>query len=1656
VPSPSRGYGAFDQPVRMFLLELRGVRSLPRFAPVLPVIVVGGRVRKHVAEISFRDMNPIAVSTTLPDTPPGFVPRENVNMTIDTMLQGEAHAVVLQGRDGVGKTTILNSYVRSRSSSSICLFLKPLRLSYEPSGVIPELYAQVRESAGMTATEVIPSRSDLANVVQKLSSRLLATNKTMTVVVDGLGDVYARERTAAQDVLDLLPLGRRSFRFLFSGELGELLQAAGCQWRSYPVTLFSIDETKQLFAGLSVEDPELARAHLACNGVVGQLAAVRRLYQSGLPIGEIIEKQPGELSNTMLLEWQRAPLLTEQNKDVLAILTFDSRRHSFQSLALVSDRGIGEVTEAIKEATFLVEESDGILDFVSLNFRTFAERRLAHQKQATLESLIVAMRQDSAEPTVVTTLPQLMSDAKQHRELVGLLDGDYFRTVGQVAESIAAIKAQARLGARSAEFLNDDPSIFRYRLIQSLAADSTTAEGRQAEITALVAVGEVRQALALARTPSFREERLRLLASALAGCIERGLEVESALRDELRQLCLSSALDALSDDIVEIAGDVFVVDPETALQLIERFGKHSKKAHASDWVIAAFSMRHALKGRKPHSADTNFEQLRERIADPRVRSVFEVTVMGRAQAEEWILQRSANISDASDRLAVLRMWLGFNNRRPNAARVASAALELAVQTREYSLTVPVLRQFAAPLPYSEDKDAAARLIGQIDALIGVAPHRSPSVEYVRLQILLARTQEKLQLDGARLRLVDLYLFISLLKDPAIKAECLARLYAWLPRIEPDRNHDDIRAELMAIVDEVLQHAAYHDDVMLPLLRALVTNHSKLAFDLVGKLNTDLRRDYVRGQLIEEYARATSSKDIDKHLDHEIRSIVDPRVSVQAVIAALRQAALRKNESLARVLWPHVANIRSPEDRATASIFFSRATFESSKAEETLLALTNAIQEVRNVERREAVGFAAVHELAAVDESLARRLMAWVKSDRAASGMKSSSTGLLLCVRLAARAVRGVVRAGRDATAELDLLVDSCHAIPNAVSRVTVLGEVCYWLRREGRIDLAGRFHERIWATLQEAKDESDRRFIDCMVIAGWSLFENHAQAFVKALGGLNERDRERIVGSVVRTLTEGVPPTEPCDPPTDMARDLSHKTCTDIVGLLDQVCDDELIFRSVRAISRSSTKRNGRMTREQKADLQADLLALVNRKLPCASKIRHQGYKWASVAELLRMSDSKEDEWRELAGYAAGIPNVPDAAYTMSIVSAAIPPKFQDARHQAISKAIELARSVTVGSERDECLANLANEIRRFDEQSAKDLLRECAKAVAGSEGKLDDKVDRLLDIAYRISAEFALALSTELDNDSARMSARSERIKARKEMLENDGQGSALGDSEGDVIADAAWNNLGALNGGLIAPRTTRTLRSHLERGANWPLFTSYPVFAWTVQNWVSRSGNAQDAQILRSVAQSALLVGQLMKQLTLKTKPNLAAEPADDQATGVEFVGPGERMKAVDAIRAWLATADLSYLKIADQFFGPNELEFLKLVLEANPLCHVHVLTSQKHLQQLGHQGEWERVYREAWARISFEATPPTDITVIGVPPHGKSPIHDRWWVAKGSALDFGTSSNSLGLTQLSTIKSCDAQVAKQMESQLAPYLDRTIRWVDAGRISYLTIGL
>ena len=147
--------------------------------------------------------------------------------------------------------------------------------------------------------------------------------------------------------------------------------------------------------------------------------------------------------------------------------------------------------------------------------------------------------------------------------------------------------------------------------------------------------------------------------------------------------------------------------------------------------------------------------------------------------------------------------------------------------------------------------------------------------------------------------------------------------------------------------------------------------------------------------------------------------------------------------------------------------------------------------------------------------------------------------------------------------------------------------------------------------------------------------------------------------------------------------------------------------------------------------------------------------------------------------------------------------------------------------------------------------------------------------------------------------------------------------------------------------------------------------------------------------------------------------------------------------------------YLKICDQFFGPDDLEVLMILQSANPKCKVYILTSKKHHEQEGIASP-DDAYQQCWRHISDQDPPETEVVIVGIDSSGKSPIHDRWWLTEGAGLWIGTSFNSLGKTQDSTIKRSSEAEAAQQASNVDQYLFDRKREYNGERLRYLSFTL
>lgn len=156
---------------------------------------------------------------------------------------------------------------------------------------------------------------------------------------------------------------------------------------------------------------------------------------------------------------------------------------------------------------------------------------------------------------------------------------------------------------------------------------------------------------------------------------------------------------------------------------------------------------------------------------------------------------------------------------------------------------------------------------------------------------------------------------------------------------------------------------------------------------------------------------------------------------------------------------------------------------------------------------------------------------------------------------------------------------------------------------------------------------------------------------------------------------------------------------------------------------------------------------------------------------------------------------------------------------------------------------------------------------------------------------------------------------------------------------------------------------------------------------------------------------------------------------------------------MRAWLEANADEYVKFCDSYFGPGDLEFLRLIIGAAPSCNVKILTSKKHLK--AQASITVDRFEDEWLQVCDQDPPETEIIALGVDGSEDILIHDRWLLTKGAGLRLGTSFNSLGITKVSEISEMEGAMAATHETNLDRYFTKQ-RLVDGQRVSYWTFAL
>ena len=1610
-------------------------------------------------------------STDSPLLPPQQVSRENIVRVLDTILEGEGETIILYGPDGIGKTNLLEQFALAHTEQSFALFVSGAsRWAHDPNDLAADLYTQIEQRVRSQVTEL--EEVDALRLGKAfLRLRRFMDREGWAVayfILDGLEDLPQEDEATRRQLIGLLPFGRdRRFRFLLSSRrpgdlpLDETVRRAT---REYLLPAFGREEVKQFLTGSGLEASQIEEIAHVTKGIPGRLVKVRRLLSSAADAQELIQQLPAEAPELFRLEWASVDRNDYSTMLILALLAHEPRPFTAPGIAELLNFSASEVEERLKGKTFLHCDEAGRWSYLTEADRRFARAELEGLRHAVNERIIEFHLRDPESPAALQDLPSYFTSANRLRDLVDYLSPERFARLYRTAASLSIVQQQVDRGIDAARELGRKDDLVRFTLQKAAINEIALSETTISEVRALTAVGDIDTAVALAEAESRIEAKFQLLAAIIRAHKDSGLTPNPNLLQRVERLVEEVDPEALGDQRISAALDLFHFLPEVAIRLVsegQRVGGEGE--HGFDWGVLRLNLQAQLTEADPN-ARRQAEKQHANVADPGLRTLSTAaTLLLAGMSADQVLTHAERLQGTSEHLFILRHWLLANRHATDAVKVLDESLRLAVQAKSYAVNASVYRQIAVVLPYLGTAQEAGYYINAIDAQRAVLERAGPEGEFFRLQLILARTQWKWDQEKGLNRLLELYTIAGEIDDPIVRLEATARLAGTLARMDPGRQSD---GELHAIVDyeldqrfdEALAWTADHTDTARGVIQALVGPRPEKVLELIPRINTEWRRDRAYLEFVTE-ASTVATEEISPPAVHSaLDAIVDPHVYDDALVTLAMNFAERpmsvQEKSNLKDLVLRARDLRSAEQRAKvcsslASWLGGRGGAHAAAADALLDAAANAWNALELDWKKLDVTAEIIASLARTESEVARAYTEEYNriKDRLLLPDKETVVAARIGLLLALRAYSGLVAHKlADIPRDEARLLAAIGNFGTVEDQILLFSELAIYYYFADRPDLCKAIVEDRLTTLLYAIPTADPLHRTYLFVNAFPAVHLGAPGTASAL--LAELDTVARDDALYGAAWVQLAKVTRRDSYKSSRRgfEIGYEEASRVVSLMERMEADTSIYALLVAIvdSLDPAEHAGRVNRQQMAALVGRLDTLINEKFPNNRFIRHAGYRVASQAQLNRLrhrADAISTE--QLKDQALEIANVSDRAFVLGIIASTVRDKRD--RDSVVDAAVAVLDSLPVVSERNERYTTLSELLSEVDASRSKEMAFKAQRLLLGGEGASADARRRsLVRVAHRLGSDFAASIASAFSDDPA------------KDQVEQQMQLYALADSITATrrktgppaeprtpfdMSRAAWMKLGELNAGLTRSIPPEEALPYLQYASVQPVSESYPIFAWFIQNAVRRlqHGSAEVRQFVLPLfeaclrgAELAIYAGSAHHRTASHTVE--MGSLGDQESTTTLLVDEGHRPEALAALNEWLVSLADETLTIIDPYFGPSSVDLLKLVQEISPHREILIVTGPEAVRRASKP--YVDAYRASWRFYSSEDPPLARVMILQTRGSQECPVHDRWWLAGDRGLHIGTSVNGLG-GRLSTVRDIPVEEVAAVRGAVDPYI-------------------
>lgn len=1601
-----------------------------------------------------------------------------LNTTADTEV------LLLEARPGIGATSLCAEYVESLSDFGILLTIHAgSRAGYS----LPFLIDQAVQQA-YVLLEDVPRQLTLENasgewhrVLTRLQRKARSQHKKLHLVVDGLYQIPSDDERYVHDLVsNVLALGNSDVRHVITWREGGGTPKFLSRYttRKVPIPPLSDQECRQYLSASGVDLSKYHEISDATHGVPALLASTVRLHKLGkLDSGTLHLSLAGFYEVEWITFLQSQADSGVDVEKMFAFLVFSKRQLAITELAELVNEPISVVIQTVAKTGFATITRDNYITFASNTQREFLKTRLENLRTSVLNAFVDRIARDSSSSDTVQLLPNYFEELGRDQDIVALLTPENLDLFLGETQSLTALRRRNELGFRAAKRANVEVEAYRFGLQTSLVLGLESDNGNEARLAALATTGRLDAALDLAQGEATKEARLLLLSQYVKVLHGRGLHVDGVLADTISNLIAEVDFTADKERALAIAENLVGPFPELGIILVEQSAEGAK-----DYQDIAFTHL-VLKSqvRSDEGAKVAAEKYTSRVSDSRLQGFLRATeaLFREKSADE--IRRATSGLDGRQRSFLLRQWLTVHPKGEDAIDIANYALDEVARDPTYLPTPADLHALCRPIADAKDNQSAMSLLQRIEAQLSALLDITGTVDRFKLDLEIARARTAWGLEGYDDALSTLYVQASDVTNAVSKLECFSWMrssieeFKELPPAVGVEFRNLCEASIQESVERCLATTAEQIDIIKGAIWALVESNPAAVVEIVVKLNTENRRDSAYSYFIERLVSRRSKEPIPLALIRQaLESIVDDGTRWSATVNCLRLLAQRLPvlDDSAQSLIDIGCAIEDPLGRGYAWRWMvTIASHYNLNLDLKWVAsqFSSACEQVDQVWHLSALYYWFIESLAKVDRAFAESLLIDYECSSLSRRPVNSSYAKLVSnlARLALISFAGTLRQRLDSDDDLYSLFSVIDNVPSLLAQVDLYTDVALRAHTKNRRDVFDKVCEqRLSKLVNKSASECSylkKKVIEVSYVALFIWNQQYADQLVSELQPTKQDEcrRETIIFYATGNTT-----SEPYQDPTYRSARVSYAIATTMVSLIEKMSEDSTLASSIEILSHAATSRpsTSEITAHQRAELALRLQKTVDKNLPDQRNIKHDGWKILAQAYCFKLSsESLHDKWKDVIDQAKAIPNISDSVFVLTALAGCLPKKLAAEKSSVLKEAetrLGMIPSLLDRVQRGIAISNatLSTEVeqviakRLLTKAMADSLLIRDAEAASCAQKDI-------IDLAFQLDRDFAVELCSMIDEDPARLRAKTEaetRLESqRKKVAVADKRYSEI---DGDIpdVGEIAWEMLGNLNAGKVAPQKQEELGSLLMSAYRRSLFDVMGFYYWYLRNLQEKydGHHSQARSILLPIFEVTRLAALLAEKIGRRICGGVDCRDSTTRTspTSSFIATPGVRDDALAFIKKWMDPLKDNEVLICDPYFKPDDLDFIKEISFSKDGVSFVVLTCTLESSS---KGDLESEYSAAWSKIAYVEPPPLRAVHVTYGGDKKNhPIHDRWIFCGNHGLRVGTSVGSLGLSKLSEISTVSAGDVPDIKAALDPFVQMRERWIDGQRLRYQVV--